>query len=518
MPNESSVNFDAGCHPFGCGRCDMRVVLISMPDVTPIVVHETAMHMPAHGIACVAGNIDPEHDVYIIDLIRKRRGIRKYLTKKLPRLNPDLIGLSAMAWQFETCTKIARLIKQLLPGVKIVIGGYHATLMNEEIAASEDSRWIDFMIRGEGEESCRRLVNALAGKDRMEDILSLSYKSNGGWVHNLRQENLDLSTLKLPVRDKRRLTWGYHIMFSKIELIETSRGCTRGCNFCSMRHMYGRSFRTYPIERVLRDIDDIYYNRNVRWIFIVDDNMVLNPKRVVELCDAIIARKYKKLNFVVQADCISMSSNEEMVAKMARAGFRSVFLGIENASEKNLQTAHKGNIVTASEKAVAMCHKYGMMVIGGLIFGFPDDDEQDIINNYRFAKQIESDTHYCQILTPYPKTAMREELLTAGLVTNPTDYKWYNGMWANVRTRNLSAEELQYLFWYHRQVTAGWWRPSTYAKAQGKGWAFIWNYLAKPVLKFHYNRILRKGGWKGRYQKEIQRWAGINSFPDLEEE
>ena len=134
----------------------MKIALMSMPDVTPLIIHEAAVHMPAHGIACVAGNIDSHHDVTIIDLIRKRRSIRKYLTRQLIKIQPDLIGLSSMAWQFETCIKIAKLIRSLLPDVKIVIGGYHATLMSEEIGASDDAQWIDFMIRGEGEEACRR--------------------------------------------------------------------------------------------------------------------------------------------------------------------------------------------------------------------------------------------------------------------------------------------------------------------------------------------------------------------------
>lgn len=290
----------------------MKVILMSMPDVAPLIIHETAIHMPSHGIACVGGNIDEQHDVYIVDLIRKRRQLRRYITKILLKIRPDLVGLSAMAWQYDTCIKLIKLVKLVLPEVKIVIGGYHATLMNEEIAASSEGQLIDFIIRGEGDVACRRLVNALDGKDRIGDIPSLSYKQGKQFAHNPRGETLDLSELKLPIRDKRRLTWGYHILYSKIELIETSRGCTRGCNFCSMRHMYGRSFRTYPIERVLADLDDIYYKRKTRWVFIVDDNMVLNPKRVIALCDAIIARKYKKLNLVVQADCISMAQNEEM--------------------------------------------------------------------------------------------------------------------------------------------------------------------------------------------------------------
>jgi anaerobic magnesium-protoporphyrin IX monomethyl ester cyclase len=493
----------------------VKVVLISMPDVAPLIIHEAAVHMPSHGIACVAGNIDGRHDVFIIDLIRKRRHIRKYLTRTLGRIQPDLIGLSAMAWQFETCSKIARLIRSLLPQVKIVIGGYHATLMSEEIAASPDSRWIDFMIRGEGEVACRRLVNALEGTDRIEEIPSLSFKTTDGWVHNPWQGPLDLAELKLPVRDERRLTRGYHNLYSKIEVLETSRGCTRGCNFCSMKHMYGRSFRTYPIQRVLADLDDIYYNRKTRWVFIVDDNMVLDPRRVIELCDAIIARNYPNLKLVVQADCISMAKNEAMVEKMAQAGFRSVFLGIENVSRENLKSANKGDIVTASQQAVATCHKYGIMVIGGLIFGFPDDDEEAIIRNYQFLKQIDADASYCQILTPYPKTAMRDDLLAQGLVTNPIDYKRYSGLWANVRTKHVDAARLQYLFWYHRQVTLGWWTPSSQARKQG-AWTAIWTHFFKPLLKMRYDRMIRKVGWQGRYEREVKRLERLNYFPDLE--
>ncbi len=494
----------------------MKIILISMPDVVPIIIHETAVHMPNHGIASVGGNIDDDHEVYLIDLIRKRRSIRKYLTRIIDRIQPDLIGLSAMAWQYDTCVKIAHLLKVLCPGVRIVIGGYHATLMYEEIAASAEAQWFDFIIRGEGEEACRRLVNALDGRDHLADIPALSYRQDGQFVHNPRGENLDLGSLKLPIRDKRRLTWGYHIIYSRIELLETSRGCTRSCNFCSMKHMYGRTFRTYPIDRVLADLDAIYHTCKARWVFVTDDNMVLNPARVIELCDAIIARNYKNLNLVVQADCTSMAGNETMVAKMAEAGFRSVFLGIENGSARNLSTAGKGDIVAASRKAIENCHKYGMMVIGGLIFGFPDDDQASIRQNYEFFQEIAADASYCQILTPYPQTGMRDYLLAEGLVVNQDDYKKYSGLWANVRTRHLSAAELQYQFWYQRQIVLGWWNPPDPARKQGKVWTSIWRFLFKPFLKAHYWRIMRKGGWQGRYQREVRRWERLNRFKDLE--
>jgi len=494
----------------------MKIVLMSMPDVAPLVLHEAAIHMPNLGIASVGANIDDGREVFLIDLIRKRSGVRKYLTRTLPNLAPDLVGLSAMSWQYDTCVRIIRLVKQLAPNARIMVGGYHATLMYEEIAASPDADLIDFLVRGEGEEPARRLVNALEGRDRLSDIPSLSYKENGGFVHNPQGELADLSKLKLPIRDERRLTWGYHIMNSRIEVMETSRGCTRNCNFCSIRHMYGRHFRAFPIERVLADLDDIYYKRKTRWVFVSDDNLVLDSDRVIELCDAIIARGYKGLNFVIQADCVSMSRNEAMIEKMARAGMRSVFLGIENVSAENLKAANKGNIVEASKRSVALCHKYGIMVVGGLVLGFPEDDEADLVENLRFLKDLQVDSIYCQILTPYPRTGIRKILTGAGLVTNSDDYRWYNGMWANVRTHRLDRDRLQYLVWYHRQNVLGWWAPSERVQRGGKLWTAIWRLGFKQAARYFLDRKLRKIGWKGWYEEDMARLRGINQFEDLD--
>ena len=156
------------------------------------------------------------------------------------------------------------------------------------------------------------------------------------------------------------------------------------------------------------------------------------------------------------------------------------------------------------------------MVIGGLIFGFPEDDEESIIENYRFMKTIGADGVYAQILTPYPKTGMRQNLIDEGLVTNKYNYKRYSGLWANVKTRHLDSDRLQYLFWYHRQVTLGWWNPSKRARSQGWIWTGIWLYAFKPILKFFIDRALAREGWEGRYQKELKRLSNMNYFKDLE--
>lgn len=493
----------------------MKVVLISMPDIAPIMLHEKAIHMPNHGMACVGGNIDERHEVYLIDLVRKRSSIKKYLARTLTAIKPDIIGLSVMTWQYDTCVRLIRLIKAILPDVKIALGGYHATLLSEEIAASADAALIDFMVRGEGEVAFRRLVNALDGQDNFADIPSLSYQQGNTFVHNERTAVCDLSFLRLPIRDQRRLTWGYHFIFNKIEVMETSRGCTRDCNFCSMRHMYGRSYRTYPIERVIDDLDYIYRVKKTRMIFLVDDNMVLSPTWVDEVCEAIIKKGYKDLNLIVQSDCISVVKNGAMIRKMSRAGFRGMFLGVENVSENHLEALGKADVANVSRQAIDICHKNGIMVIGGAIFGLPDDNEEAIRENYFFLKNIDIDAFYCQILTPYPMTTLRKNLLQEGLVTNPVECWKYNGLWANVRTRHLSAEDLQYFFWYYRQTIIGWWTPSAFIENQSFGLMCVWQYILKPFMRFFFERKVRRIGWEGLYKKEMEDLQRMNIFDEL---
>ncbi len=111
---------------------------------------------------------------------------------------------------------------------------------------------------------------------------------------------------------------------------------------------------------------------------------------------------------------------------------------------------------------------------------------------------------------------MRRQLLEQGLMTNQDNYKKYNGLWANVRTNYLDSEQLQYQFWYQRQVVLGWWDPPAEVRSQGWAWISIWRFFYKPLLKIHFRRIMKKYGWEGRYRREVQRWEKMNSFQDLE--
>jgi len=123
----------------------------------------------------------------------------------------------------------------------------------------------------------------------------------------------------------------------QVDIVETSRGCTFDCSFCSIVEMRGQNFHTYSIDRVIADIRDAQAH-GARMIFLVDDNITLNVPRMEALCQAIIDAGLNSIDYTVQAMTSAMANHGEHLAPLMRkAGFRYVFLGIENILEKDLE-------------------------------------------------------------------------------------------------------------------------------------------------------------------------------------
>jgi radical SAM superfamily enzyme YgiQ (UPF0313 family) len=130
---------------------------------------------------------------------------------------------------------------------------------------------------------------------------------------------------------------------------------------------------------------------------------------------------------------------------MDRANFRFVFVGFESMEPAALKNMKKPTSPALNRRAAALLRQHRMAIIAGAIVGYPDDDRESVTRQIRQIWGLKPDIIYAQILTPYPQTVLRQELLDAGLIVNLDDYRSYNGFNGNIRTKYLSCKELERL-------------------------------------------------------------------------
>lgn len=439
----------------------MNILLLSMPDSfehMPVV----AVRMPNGGLTSLAGNLDPHHRVAVADLILAQRSVRATVEKLVREWQPHVLGLSVMTFQRKTAFRIIQLVRTLRPEVKVVVGGYDPSLAPDSYMAADTG--VDFIVRGEGEVTFRELVRTLEAGRQFDSVAGLLYRDcengrdGGGWRHNPARpvHDLDGGEIQLPKREARVLG-GYTMLGRQVDVIETSRGCTFDCSFCSIIAMRGRNFHTYTFDRVLADIRDAR-DRGAKTIFLVDDNITLNVHRFEALCRAIIEAGLNHVEYIIQGMTSAIANHGETLAPLMRqAGFKYVFLGIENILEDDLQFLRAsaknrareqatGNATgNATLRAIDYLHRNKMYVVGGLIVGNPNDTRESVNANLKFASRY-VDWPYIQHPTPYPGTPMTEEFRNRNLVVNER-LEEYDGTTAVVRTEDLEPQEIEFLRW-----------------------------------------------------------------------
>ena len=430
----------------------MNVLLLSMPDsfehMPPIVVR-----MPNGALSSLAGNVDSHHQVSIADLILVQSKVIATIERLLRDCRPDVVGLSVMTFQRKTAFAIARLVRSLRPAARIVAGGYDPSLAPESYDPCAE---IDFLVRGEGVHTFRELLRTLEAGGSVQSVAGLSFRTSSRLTHGPDRTvtNLKSNSLRLPDRAARVLG-GYTLMGRPVDVVETSRGCTFDCSFCSIIEMRGRNFHVYPIERVLADIADAR-RRGAQAIFLVDDNITLDVRRFEALCEAIIDAGLNDVEYLVQAMTSPLAQHGRTLAPlMKRAGFRYVFLGIENildgdldflkARAKNARRGQGRPAGNATIDAITHLHRAGLFVVGGLIVGNPDDTHESIEANLAFARRY-IDWPYIQHPTPYPRTPMTQQFRDQGLIIDE-DMSHYDGTTAVVRTKHVEADDVEFLRW-----------------------------------------------------------------------
>jgi len=323
--------------------------------------------------------------------------------------SPDLVGISFEVFRAYCAYEIADHYRER--HIPVVLGGMHASVMPEEGLEHADA-----VVVGEADEIWPRVV-ADAEAGRMRGI----YRGDGP---------VDLARLKPP-----RLDLLDASRYFPLYPIEATRGCTHACAFCSTRYVHGLGFRTRPVEHV---IDDVQRAGN-RIIVFLDDNLAADEAFAKALFTAMIPCGKK---FFMQSHVL-LAENEDLLSLAAKAGCLGIFVGVESVSAAVLSEANKGfNKVDRLKDNIARFHDRGILVDGGIIFGFDTDTPDVFDRTIEALKRVKIDSVAVNILIPYPGTEFYRKFEREGRIIC-TDYSKYTGGSVIVRPKNMTVEELQ---------------------------------------------------------------------------
>lgn len=300
---------------------------------------------------------------------------------------PDLVAMSVETFTARRAYELAAAYKAR--GVPVVMGGYHPSLLPEEVLAHADA-----IIIGDAEGSWESLLADFQG-DRLQRIY------RGGNTLPLADVRLDRSIFS----GKR---------YAPVELVQFGRGCRFACDFCSIRAFYQDNLRVRPVDQVVEEIRGL--NRH-RLFFFVDDNLFGSPDQLLTLCAAVAP-------LGIRWSCqisIDVARNEHLLDAMATAGCIFALIGFESLSTANLrQMAKPWNQVAGDYRSVVRkFHSRGMAVYGTFVFGYDSDTLDSIQRSLDFALEARLEIANFNPLTPTPASPLYERLLAEGRMLSP---------------------------------------------------------------------------------------------------
>ncbi len=322
----------------------------------------------------------------------------------------DVVGLSLMTATAPRGFELARWFRAR--GRKVVAGGYHATLCPDDTLAH-----VDAVVAGDAEDTWPRLLEDLeAGR------LQRLYRSQG---------SCDLARVPVPrralaARNARHYVTSY--------AVQSGRGCTHGCRYCSITAFHRRTYRTRPLEAVLDELRGV-----PRDFIFVDDNIVADPERARRLFTAMIPLRKRW----VSQSSLAIADDPELLGLARAAGCRGLFIGVETADAANLDRVDKGfNRADRHLERLAAIRRAGIGVIAGMIVGMDGDGPRVFQDTLRFLQRAGVDALQLNIMTPLPGTPLFDELRRAGRIAD-TDWTRYDFRHCVIRPARMTAAELQ---------------------------------------------------------------------------
>ncbi|MFM2245682.1 MAG: hypothetical protein RL071_1756 [Pseudomonadota bacterium] len=392
----------------------MRVMLINPPidqvleeghanPVTTFLFYNSA----PLGLLYIAAVLERAgHTVACVDAAAQQLNVAGTV-KEVEAFRPDVIGIGSFTVTFETCKKLGAALKGALPGVPIVLGSYHVTLVPEEAMANPQ---FDVGVLGEGEHTMLELVEHYEGKRELSDVAGVIFRDpDGGFVYTPKRAKVrDLDELPFPARHLlpaniyRPVPVDEH-SFPKFAMI-TSRGCPHACAFCQKSRS---GYRSHSPRYIVDEIEHLVRDFGVRDIAFVDSLFCANKKRVYAICDEMIRRGvHKKVSWTCSSRVEVV--DKPLLARMKEAGCWRTRFGVESGSDKVLDFISKGITKEKIRAAITAAHEVGLRPKAFFMVGHMPDTRETILETIEFAKTLPLHDVTVQINTLLPETPQME--------------------------------------------------------------------------------------------------------------
>lgn len=314
-------------------------------------------------------------------------------------------------------------------GVKVVMGGIHPSALPDEAGLHADA-----VVVGEAEPVWREVL-----ADARRGALKPRYFGPPA----------PLDGLPLPRRDLFR-----RHRYLLTSTLQSSRGCPHNCSFCSVTRFFGRTFRNRPLPDVMREIESM----NSRTVVFVDDNMVGDKARARRLFEALAGYR---LRWMGQSS-LDIARHPDLLRLAAKSGCMALFIGFESLVAENLARVGKSlvNRVETFLDSVQRIQSHGIGIEGAFIFGLDGDDPGIFKRTVDFARRARLAAAQFGLLTPFPGTALRQQLEDAGRITSAdwTQYTISNVVFQPLQmTRERLAEGFAWAyreFYSYRSILA----------------------------------------------------------------
>jgi anaerobic magnesium-protoporphyrin IX monomethyl ester cyclase len=372
------------------------VVLLYPPAEEILEIYDVP-EFPNIGIAYVGAYLEAHGGVTpaCIDARMSRLSLDETV-ERVVALRPRVLGIGAMTPMVLTAAEIAARVKQRLPGVRTVLGGFHASFLPER--SLEEFAAFDHVAVGESEMAFCELVGRVLSGLACDDVPGIWSRSALGCIRNGRGAiPPTLDELGEP---------GWHLFdpddmarYCTTLPVMGVRGCPFACNFCS--RPYGRKVRKRTPARIVDEIARGVEAFGVHRVHFFDETFSVDGRHTEELCRDIVARGLEvEWTCTVHANTVDL----ELARLMRSAGCTYVGFGIESGDPAILKSMGKGVDRARIERARGLLKQAGITTMGFFIFGHPNETRRSIWRTIRFAVRLNTDVAAIGILVPYPGT------------------------------------------------------------------------------------------------------------------